>query len=58
MVRAYTSETVNWGLNSELGQTDDFKIGNHRFPAGRSALKGQFGEQAGKFACCAAGKGT
>ena len=28
------------------------------FPDGRSALEGQREEQAGKFTCCAVGKGT
>ena len=46
------------GFNSESGQTNDFKIGIHSFSAGRSALKGQCGEQAGKFTYCAVGKGT
>ena len=46
------------GFDSESGQTNDFKIGIHSFPARRSALKGQSGEQAGKFTCCAVGKGT
>ena len=46
------------GFDSESGQTNDFKIGIHSFPVCRSALKGQCGEQAGKFTCCAVGKGT
>ena len=46
------------GFDSESGQTNDFNIGIHSFPAWRSALKGQCGEQAGKFTCCAVGKGT
>ena len=46
------------GFDSESGQTNDFKIAIHSFPARRSALKGQCGEQAGKFTCCAVGKGT
>ena len=46
------------GFDSESGQTNDFKIGIHSFPAWRSAWKGQCGEQAGKFRCCTAGKGT
>ena len=46
------------GFDSESGQTNDFKIGIHSFPAWRLALKGQCGEQAGKFTCCAVGKGT
>ena len=45
-------------LDSESGQTNDFKIGIHSFPAWRSALKGQCGEQAGKLTCCAVGNGT
>ena len=45
-------------LDSESGQTNDFIIGIHSFPALRSALKGQCGEQAGKFTYCAVGKGT
>ena len=46
------------GFNSESGQTNDSKIGIHSFPASRSALKGQSEEQAGKYTCCAVGKGT
>ena len=46
------------GFNSKSDQTNDFKIRSHSFPAGRSALKGQYGAQAGKFTCCAFGKGT
>ena len=46
------------GFDSESGQTNDFKIGILSFPASRSALKGQCGEQAGKFTYCAVGKGT
>ena len=42
------------GFDSESGQTNDFNIGIHSFPAWRSALKGQ----CGKFTCCAVGKGT
>ena len=38
-------------FDSESGQTKDCKIGIPNFPAGRSALKGQSGEQAGKFTC-------
>ena len=46
------------GFDSESGQTNDIKIGIHSFPAIHSALKGQCGEQAGKFTCCAVGKGA
>ena len=56
--RASVSWAVNSGFDSESGQTNNFKIGIHSFPAWRSALKGQCGEQAGKFTCCAVGKGT
>ena len=45
-------------FDSKSGQTNDFKIGIHSFPAWRSTLKGQCEEQAGKFTCCAVGKGT
>ena len=38
-------------FDSESGQTNDFKINIHSFPAGRSALKEKCGEQAGKFTC-------
>ena len=44
-------------LDSKSGQTNDFQIGIHSFPAWRSASEGQCGEQAGKFTCCAVGKG-
>ena len=42
----------------QVGSSQSFKIGIHSIPAGRSALKGQCKEQAGKFTCCAVGKGT
>ena len=45
-------------FDSEVGQTNDFKIGIYSFFAWRSALKGQCGEQACEFACCAIGKDT
>ena len=45
-------------FDSESGQTNDFKIGIHSFSAWRTALKKQCEEQAGKFTCCAVGKGT
>ena len=50
VVRAYASAAA------DSGQTNDFKIGFSSFPASRSALKKQCGEQAGKFTCCADGK--
>ena len=55
MITASASETV-LGFAYKSGQTNNFKIGIHSFPAWRSALKGQCGEQAGKFTCCAVGK--
>ena len=45
------------GFDSKWDQTNHYTIGMHSFPAGRSALKGQSGEQAGKFTCVV-GKGT
>ena len=46
------------GFASDSGQTNDFYINIHSFPALRSVLKGQCGEQVGKFTCCAGGKDT
>ena len=54
---ASASGLVDLWFDSESGQTNDFKIGIHSFPALRSAFKGQCGEQAGKFTL-AVGKGT
>ena len=50
-------ERCRLGLDSESDQTDYFKIGIYSFPAWPSALKGQCGEQAGRFTC-AVGKGN
>ena len=36
--------SVDLGFDSESGQTNDFIIGIHSFPAWRSAIKGQCGE--------------
>ena len=55
---ASASGSVDLGFDSELGQTNDFKVGIHSLPAWRSAFKGQCGEQAGKLTCCAIGKRT
>ena len=44
------------GFDFKSGQTNDYKTDIYNFPARRSTLKGQFGEQAGKFTCCAVGK--
>ena len=49
-------ESCRLGFDSESGQTDDFKVGIHSFPAWRLPLKGQCGGQAGKLTCCAVGK--
>ena len=46
------------GFDSESGQTNNYKIGIHSFPAWCLALKKKCGEQAGKFTCCAVGKST
>ena len=43
-------------FDSKFGQTNDFKVGVHSFPACRSAMKEKCGEQAGKFTCCAVGQ--
>ena len=56
VVRSSASGAVDSGLIPTQGQTNDFKICIHSFSA--STLKGQCGEQAGKFTCCAVGKGT
>ena len=56
--RASVFGSVDLGFDSESGQTNDFEIGIHSFPACRSAFKGQCEQQAGKFTCCTVGKGT
>ena len=56
--RASVSWAVDSGLIPSRVKPMTLKIGIHSFPAWRSALKGQCGEQAGKFTCCAVGKGT
>ena len=58
VVRASASEAVDLGVIPSRVKTNNFQVAIHRFPAGRSALKGQCGDQAGKFTCCAVGKGT
>ena len=45
------------GFDSESGQTNDFKISIHRFPAWRPSLKRQCRET-GKLTCCAVRKDT
>ena len=51
-------ESCRLGFDSESGQTNDFKIDIHSFPAWHSALKGQCEQQAGKFTYCAVKKST
>ena len=46
------------GFYFESGPTNDFKFGIQSFTARHLALKGQCGEKAGKFTCCAIEKGT
>ena len=60
MVRASASEYVDWGLILSWVKPMTLKL---VFTASLldvhcSALKEQCGEQAGKFTCCAVGKGT
>ena len=55
VVRASASGTVNLGLIPTWVKPMTLKL---VFTASRSALKGQRGEQAGKFTCCAVEKGT
>ena len=49
---ASASGSVDLGFDSESGQTNDFKIGIHSFPASRSALKGQCGESREVYLLC------
>ena len=58
MVRASASTAVDLGLILKWGQTNDLKIGIFQLPYLMLTMKGQCGEQAGKFTCCAVGKGT
>ena len=55
---AFVSWAVDSGLIPSRVKPIPLKIGIHSFSAWRSALKGQCGEEAGKFTCCAVGKGT
>ena len=50
--RASASGSVNLGFDSESGQTNDFKIGIHSFPASRSAFKGQCGKSRQVYLLC------
>ena len=58
VVRASASGAVDSGLIPSRVKPMTLELVYTAFPASRSALKGQCGEQAGKFTCCAVGKGT
>ena len=58
VTKVSASEVVDFGLISNQVKPIITPIGIHSFPASRSALKGQCGEQAGKFTCCAVRKST
>ena len=58
VVRAYASAAADSGL-IRVGSNQWLQNWfSYSFPAWRSALKKQRGEQAGKFTCCADGKST
>ena len=54
--RASASGSVDLGFDSESGQTNDFNIGIHSFPARRSAFKGQCGESRQVYLLCRCGR--
>ena len=49
---ASASGSVDLGFGSESGQTNDFKIGIHSFPARCSAFKEQCGESRQVYLLC------
>ena len=49
---ASASGSVDLGFDSESGQTNDFKIGIHSFPARRSAFTGQCEESRQVYLLC------
>ena len=51
------SASVDLGFDSESGQTNDFNIGIHSFLLDVQHWRDSV-EKAGKFTCCAVGKGT
>ena len=58
MVRAFASGSVDLAFISLVeSHQKTLKRGIHSFPAWHSALRGDCGEQEGKFACCALGQG-
>ena len=59
VVRASASHSVDLGFIALVeSYQNTLKNGIHSFPAWRSAFRGGFGEEAGKFACCVLGQGT
>ena len=58
MVGASASEAVDLGLISSLVKPMTLKLVFTAPLLHAQALKGQCGEQAGKFICCAVGEGT
>ena len=58
MVRASASGAVDLGLIPSRVKPMTLKLLLTASLLDVQALKGQCGEQAGKFACCAVGKGT
>ena len=59
VVRASAAQSVDLGFIPLVeSYQKTLKNGIRRFPAWRSAFRGDCGEQAGKFACCVLGQGT
>ena len=59
VVRASASQSVDLGFIPLVeSYQKTLKNGIHSFPAWRSALRGGYGEEAGKFACCVLRQGT
>ena len=52
LYRASASGSVDLGFDSESGQTTNFKIGIHSFPAWRSAFLVQCGESRQVYLLC------
>ena len=56
---ASASQSVDLGFNPLVeSYRKTLKNGIYSFLAWRSAFMGDYGEQAGKFACCVLGQGT
>ena len=59
VIRASASKSVDLGFISRVwSYQKTLKNDIYSFPAWRSAFRGGYGEQAGKFACCVLGQGT